>query len=238
MSSSLTEEILNRYKNGFSEDLEESARTRLSPRIRLSSDEIHSLNKERASKKGPGISHNSKLSFYQSNHHETGKTKTFAYKDGDESSQKKAYNLAKEHAGINESSKADLAAMAAAAMKSGVEVKKIDAGTVSNIAHNAWKKAAMGGEKVAGKGTIKVDPKTLAPSATFKGTNAGLRRKVAKEDVEMETQQFVEAKDKEGYTLWPNQKKKSFYQAPKDKDGKTDIQKWAEKKKLEKSEQK
>lgn len=44
-----------------------------------------------------------------------------------------------------------------------------------------------------------------------------------------------EESKKEGYQLWPNQKKKSFYQAPKDKDGKTDIQKWAEKKKAEKS---
>ena len=39
---------------------------------------------------------------------------------------------------------------------------------------------------------------------------------------------------KADYQLWPNQKKKTFYQAPKDKHGKTDIQKWAENKAKEK----
>ena len=43
----------------------------------------------------------------------------------------------------------------------------------------------------------------------------------------------VEEADKAGYYLWGSQKKKKFFQAPKDKDGKTDIQKWAEKKAAE-----
>lgn len=36
-----------------------------------------------------------------------------------------------------------------------------------------------------------------------------------------------------GHQVWPGQKKRKFYAAPQDKDGKTDIQKWAEKRREE-----
>ena len=38
---------------------------------------------------------------------------------------------------------------------------------------------------------------------------------------------------KGGYQNWPGEKKKAFYQGPKDKDSKTETQKWAEKKKAD-----
>jgi len=47
-------------------------------------------------------------------------------------------------------------------------------------------------------------------------------------------EQIDEAKKpRGGYQEWPGQKKKPFKNGPKDKDGKTDIQKWSEKKRAE-----
>lgn len=89
------------------------------------------------------------------------------------------------HSGVNEASKAELAAMAAAAMKSGKEVKKVEAGTTSGLSYKDWKKAATSSEKISGKGEVKVDPKSLVPSATFRGTIKG--KKLVRENEEDDT---------------------------------------------------
>lgn len=52
----------------------------------------------------------------------------------------------------------------------------------------------------------------------------------ATEEVEID-----EAKSKAGYQLWPGDKKKKFFNGPKDKDGKTETQKWAEKRAAERA---
>lgn len=85
--------------------------------------------------------------------------------------------------GLNEASKAELAAMAAAAMNSGVAVKKVEAGTTAGLSYKDWKKAATTGEKITGKGVVKADARSLAPSATFKGTRAG--KKFVREEEEL-----------------------------------------------------
>ena len=62
----------------------------------------------------------------------------------------------------------------------------------------------------------------------YKGKTKQAKYKGVKEET------IDEAKSKEGYQNWPNEKKKKFFQGPKDKDGKTETQKWAEKRKAEK----
>ncbi len=48
-----------------------------------------------------------------------------------------------------------------------------------------------------------------------------------------EETQVDETKKVQGYQNWPGEKKKKFFQGPKDKDGKTETQKWAERKQKE-----
>jgi len=86
---------------------------------------------------------------------------------------------------IDEMTKAEMAALAAQAVASAKDkIHKIETGTVSNIPRGAIKKAMRGGEKARGT-TAVVDPRfTQGVSATFAGTRAGLRKRVAKEEIE------------------------------------------------------
>jgi len=71
---------------------------------------------------------------------------------------------------------------------------------------------------------------------TLKYKKQGLTTQQAIEKAKKEfekTKTTAMAEGKEGYQKWPGEKKKSFYNGPKDADGKTETQKWAEKKKAE-----
>ncbi len=82
-------------------------------------------------------------------------------------------------------SKEDLAKMMADFKSKGGKAKRVEAGTVT-ISKNALYKAMQSGERVQGGDAMKVDPHSLAPSATFKGTWAGTKH--VKEDIDIDTQ--------------------------------------------------
>lgn len=109
----------------------------------------------------------------------------------------------------------------------------------SNMFEAAKKLDPRGGDTV-GSGTVtsggkdvvsKTAPKasTTGPSDADKKALTDKIKTITKEEVET-----VEEAKKEGYQNWPGEKKKAFKNGPKDKDGKTETQKWAEKKKAEK----
>lgn len=85
---------------------------------------------------------------------------------------------------VQEASKAELAAMAAAAMKSGVQVKKVQPGE-RTVKDNKLYKAMKKGEKVKGDDESYIDQKRLEGiSASFKGKPTGKRK--VKEEVDQE----------------------------------------------------
>ena len=113
----------------------------------------------------------------------------------------------------------------------------------SNMFEAAKKLDPRGGDTI-GSGTVtsggkdvvsKTAPKasTTGPSDADKKALTDKIKTITKEEVETVEEAKKEAK-KEGYQNWPGEKKKAFFNGPKDKDGKTETQKWAEKKKAEK----
>lgn len=112
----------------------------------------------------------------------------------------------------------------------------------SNMFEAAKKLDPRGGDTIGG-GTVtsggkdvvsKTAPKaSTGPSDADKKALTDKIKTITKEEVET-----VEEGKKEGYQNCPGEKKKSFFNGPKDKDGKTETQKWAEKKKAEKESKK
>jgi hypothetical protein len=76
------------------------------------------------------------------------------------------------------------------------KVKKIAPGVTSGIKSSDFKKAAQTGEKIAPVIISKVDPKSLAPSATFRGTHAHTKHVKEGQDVGEEHLGFAKLKGK------------------------------------------
>ncbi|MDR3503049.1 MAG: hypothetical protein P4L79_10765 [Legionella sp.] len=118
----------------------------------------------------------------------------------------------KEEEQIDESGKAELAALAAAAMSRGVKPRKVETGVTSGIDSKDWKKAMHGdGGKVTAQYREKKEKDELNPSATFKGTYAGTKFKgnLRKEEEEVTGVEQID----EGNPL--NKEKKNAVIVPK-----------------------
>lgn len=108
-------------------------------------------------------------------------------------------------------------------------------------AFSAAREKAGGGE-----GQFKYDDKSYQtniksepyiPAAKQKST--GIESESGGKTLKKIKEAISEAKSKDqGYQNWPGEKKKKFFSGPKDKDGKTETQKWAERRQKEREEKK
>ena len=83
------------------------------------------------------------------------------------------------------------------------------------------------------------EPLGYDQKASILGTSApAMDSHLRKDKMDVREEVDLQEAKKEGYQRWPGDKKKSFYLGPKDKDGKTETQKWLEKKRAAKEDTK